>query len=101
MAIVRQLANTLMDRIVMVEDCPSNHKNGMMPVLDLQVWIDPENNKIRWQHYRKPVSNPLLTLKISALPDKIKRCTHAQEGIRIFEKIAPKSFAMGLEGQNI
>ena len=82
MAIVRQLANTINKRIVMVEDFPSKHQGGKMPVLDLQCWVE-ENGYLRWEHYSKPMSNPLLPLNISALPARMRRTTQIQEGMRI------------------
>ena len=82
MAIVRQLANTINKRIVMVEDFPSKHQGGKMPVLDLQCWVE-ENGYLRWEHYSKPMSNPLLPLNISALPARMRRTTQIQEGMKI------------------
>ena len=53
-----------------------------MPILDLQVRLS-DNNTIDFKHYRKPMANPLIILKGSAHPAKVKRVTLVQEGIRI------------------
>ena len=82
MRLVRLLANQINPRIQMVEDCPSLHESGKMPVLDLQCWVD-EGGFLQWEFYRKPMSNPLVPLTVSALPARVRRTTHAQEGIRI------------------
>ena len=82
MKLVREHANRLNPRIQMVEDCPSLHDSGMMPVLDLQCWVD-EGGFLRWIHYRKPMANPLVPHAVSALPARIRRTTHIQEGVRI------------------
>ena len=82
MKLVRALANSINPRIRMVEDCPSLHSSLKMPVLDLQVWTD-ESGFLQWEHFRKPMVNPLLPLAISALPAKVRRTTHTQEGIHI------------------
>ena len=51
-----------------------------MPVLDLVVWID--SDKIRHSFYKKPMACPFLILERSAIPNKIKRDTLLQEGLR-------------------
>ena len=52
-----------------------------MTILDLKVRV--RNNMIDFQHYRKPMANPLVILRSSAHPAKVKRITLVQEGIRI------------------
>ena len=82
MRLVRELANSINPWIRMVEDCPSKNPGGEMPVLDLQCWVDPDGF-LRWEHFRKPMANIQVPLAVSALPDKIKRTSHSQEGVRI------------------
>ena len=82
MKLVVALANMVNPQIKMVHDCPSLHQSGKMPVLDLQVWVDQEGF-LQWEHYRKPMANPLFPMSVSALPAKTRRTMHAQEGIRI------------------
>ena len=52
-----------------------------MPILDLQVKVS--NNPIDFKHYRKPMANPLVIMRRSAHPARMKRVTFVQEGIRI------------------
>ena len=42
-------------------DCPSNHLSGKMPALDTHIWV--ENGQIRYEHYRKSMSNPLVMME--------------------------------------
>ena len=52
-----------------------------MPALDVQLWV--EEGKVRHQHYRKVMANSLVMMQCSAMPEKIKRTSLTQEGIRI------------------
>ena len=67
--------------------CPSLHSSGRMPLLDTQVWV--EGGRVLYEHYRKPVANPLLMLEISAMPAKMKRTALAQEVVRIRRNMHP------------
>ena len=51
-----------------------------MPVLDIQVRV--QNNKIEYMFYKKSMSNQLTSMERSAVPNRVKRCTHTQEVIR-------------------
>ena len=42
-----------------------------------------EEGTVWWEYYRKPMANFLLMLESSAMPNKIKRTTMVQEGVRI------------------
>ena len=70
MEVVR-MGNSLNPMIQLTGDCPSANANGKMPLLDTQVWV--EGNKLMHESYRKPMSNPLTMLAISAIPAKMKR----------------------------
>ena len=79
---IRKIANTIVQMIQVEEDCPSLHEDGKLPILDLKVWIG-EEHQVMYEYYRKPISNPLLLLQRSAMPDKMKRTVLTQEAIRI------------------
>ena len=49
-------------------------------MLDIQVRV--QNNKIEYMFYKKSMSNQLTSMERSAVPDRVKRCTHTQEVIR-------------------
>jgi hypothetical protein len=69
--------------IELTGDAPSLHASGKMPALDTQLWI--EHGKILYEHYRKPMANPLVMLQCSAMPAKVKRTTLTQEAVRILK----------------
>ena len=49
--------------------------------IDLQVQVR-EGKQLFYKFYKKPVANHLLMLKSSAMPDKVKRSTLTEEGVR-------------------
>merc|ERR1712082_587501 len=61
-------------------DCPSLHRDGKVPILDLKVWS--EGKKILYQFYKKEVASPFVVLARSALPERTKRDTLFMEGMR-------------------
>ena len=70
--------------VVVQDDFTSLHQDSWMPILDLQVKVsDINTNTIDFKHYRKPMSNPLVIMKRSAHPARMKRVTLVQEEIRI------------------
>ena len=56
----------------MVEDYPTKHENGKMPVLDMEVWMDKESHIIH-EHYEKPMSSKKVMHAESANPPHAKR----------------------------
>ena len=58
-----------------------------MPLLNTEVWV--EDNKVRYEHYRKPSSNPLLMLEMSAMPANVKRSVLTQEVVTTMKNISP------------
>ena len=84
---VAKMGNSINPMIQLTADCPSSNPSGMMPLLDIQVWV--EDNKVMYQHYRKPMANPLLMLELSAMPASMKRTALTQEVIRILRNTRP------------
>ena len=76
-----KMGSSINPDIKLTGDCPSLNISGMMPALDIQIWV--EGKKVRHQHYRKPMANGLVMMRFSAMPEKIKRTSLTQEGIRI------------------
>ena len=81
-----KLGSSVNPDVQLTGDCPSNHLSGKMPALDTQIWV--ENRQIRFEHYRKPMSNPLVMMECSAMPTKVKRTTLTQEVVRILRNIS-------------
>ena len=67
--------------IKLTGDCPSLNASKMMPALDVQLWV--EGGRVKYQHFRKSMANNMVMMKSSAQPDKTKRTSLTQEGIRI------------------
>ena len=84
---VVKMGSSLDTTIQLTGDCPSANENGKMPLLNLEVWVD--NNKLMYENYRKPMSNQLLMLEMSAMPAGMKRTVLTQEVVRIRRNIHP------------
>ena len=83
------MADSIHLMIQLEEDHCHNHQDQKLPILDLKVWVveveerEEKRAKLRWQYYRKPMSNWLLIPANSALALSIKRTSLAQYGLRI------------------
>ena len=44
--------------------------------LDTQLWI--EDGRVRYEHYRKTITNPLVMMECLSMPIKVKRTTLTQ-----------------------
>ena len=86
---LRKMADSIHPMIQLEEDHCHNHQDQKLPILDLKVWVveveerEEKRAKLRWQYYRKPMSNWLLIPANSALALSIKRTSLAQYGLRI------------------
>ena len=67
MNVIQKVANSISENIEVTYDVPSNYDDGKIPILDVKAGLNPQN-KIEFQFYKKPMTNPLVTLKSSALP---------------------------------
>ena len=71
-----KMGSSINPDVQLTGDCPSNHVTGKMPALDTQLWI--QDGRVRYEHYRKPMANPLVMVECSAMPIKVKRTTLTQ-----------------------
>ena len=78
--VVKQVANSIFPFIKMQVDCPSMNDNNLVPILDLQVGV--RENKIVFQHYRKPCASFFVAHADSAMPYRTKYITLVQEVVR-------------------
>ena len=78
--VVQDIANSICETINMTVDCPSNHVSGWMPLLDLQVRVAADQS-LDYKFYAKEVSNPLLLMGRSALPERVKRNSLVQQAM--------------------
>ena len=70
---------------------PSQSANKKLPILDLQCWMEKlhGSNKVYYKFYHKPMSNRLLMMSQSSMPEKVKKTTLIQENIRILRNCHP------------
>ena len=83
MQIICQIANTIENMISMTYDVPSKHEDHRVPMLDLKVWLNKEDNeKIYYCYYEKPTKCPFVMSKESAMPTSKKIEFLSQETFR-------------------
>ena len=73
---------------VTVDNC-NNHEDGKLPILDLKVWLDEEQN-LRHEFYSKPVSYKGVVWASSGLPDSMKKQILINEGLRRVVNCSPE-----------
>ena len=64
-------------------DALGNNPNGRMPVLDLKVWMETDENgvnRVRFTFYEKPMATQFVIKRESALPWQIKKLGKWLEG---------------------
>ena len=54
--VLRDVANSICEFTTFKTDCPSANASGWMPLLDIQIQVQPNNN-ISWKFYEKAVSS--------------------------------------------
>ena len=83
MKVVQKVANEIDSMIVMTIDVPSNHKSKKVPMLDIQVWINNDDeNKIYYSFFEKETKSPFVMYKSSAMPMRKKFECLGQEVFR-------------------
>lgn len=91
MAIVKQIGNSIHPSIQLETDCPSNHGDGKMPILDLKVWVQNigGTNRIIHEFYAKDVSSKAVINAKSAFSWRQKRTVLTQEVLRVLLNCSP------------
>ena len=79
--ILKEIANTVQEGIVMEEDTPSRNSSGKLPILDMEVWMT-EEDRVVYRHYEKPMSNRRVMNAKSAQSSSCKKSVHVQELLR-------------------
>ena len=83
MDVIQEVANSINPMIKLTVETLCNFKDGKLPVLDIKVNInDNENNRIDFEFYEKPTQNCRVILASSALSFTKKRTILTQEGLR-------------------
>ena len=79
--VLKSIANTVQNGIVMEEDTPGRHEDNKVPVLDMKVWQNEEGD-ILYQHYQKEMASVQILHAKSAQSMTCKRNVHVQEVLR-------------------
>ena len=83
MEIIQQISNTVNPMIKLTVETPCNFEDGKMPVLDVKVNVnEEENDRIDFEFFEKPTKNPRVILADSALSYAKKRTILTQECLR-------------------
>ena len=82
MNIVKEVANSIDPMINFTVDVPSDNDDGKVPMLDVKVWIDNDDNQVNYIFYQKPMKNRRVTMKSSAMPYRQKITVLSQEVFR-------------------
>ena len=91
MLLIQEIGNSIHPSIQIKVDCPSEHQDGKIPILDLKVWIEesnPEQNVsgshvILHEFYSKHVSTKSVINARSAMPWATKRTVLTQKLLRV------------------
>ena len=79
--ILKDIANTIQEGIIMEEDSPSKHCDKKVPILDMKVWLSSDGYLL-YQHYGKEVASRQIISAKSAQSATCKRNVHIQEVLR-------------------
>ena len=91
MDLLREVANSITPMVVWEHDWPDKHPDGWLPVLDIQMKVDPDDrdNLVKHKFYQKPVSNKNLVSADSCMPRNVKFSTLVEEGYRRLRNSSP------------
>ena len=81
MAVFGEIANTIDPNIEVEIDYPSRYEDLMMPILDMKMSMNRQNEVV-YMFHKKPQSNKFTMMARSALPDRVKRSTMTNEALR-------------------
>ena len=62
--VIKEIGDSLEDMIQLTADVPSNYSNGRVPILDMEVWIEKDEegvSQLRWSFYEKKMKNKFVT----------------------------------------
>ena len=91
---LQEIGNGIHPSIQVTVDFPSNNQNGRMPVLDTEHWLQEVmiNGTLKRQvlhsHYSKPMSNPFVTHKDSAISIRTKESVLVADLTRVMRNIS-------------
>jgi hypothetical protein len=98
--LLREVANSVMPTMIqMVEDCPSNHVSGKIPILDLEVWTEMTEEEeeerrprpvIKHRFFKNKMASEATLNSRSAYPTMGTRATLMEETLRRLRNNSPE-----------
>jgi hypothetical protein len=85
--VIKQIINTIDPDIQMTGEVPSQSPGGKVPVLDLAMYM--KDNRVMFTFYSKPMATRYVIPERSAHPNRVKRTTLIQEGVRRLLNVSP------------
>ena len=82
---VKEIGDSIDESIEVETDCPSNHADNKLPILDLKVWLQKKDEKriVIHEFYQKEVSSKATPHARSTLPWKTKHTILVQQSVKI------------------
>ena len=77
--ILTDIANSILQGIIMEYDIPKRNMNNKMAILDMEVWVDRQSGGIVFQHYEKPTASHKIMHADSAQSISCRNSVHAPE----------------------
>ena len=92
MELIKNVANSIDSMIKMTVDFPENYEDRKVPMLDVQLWLNTEENpKIYYIFYQKPMRNRLMLLKNSLMSQNQKLSILTQGVFRRIHNTKPEA----------
>ena len=107
MELFQKIGNGIHKSIKLEIDHPGRHDDEKMPLLDVKVWLEEQENTyqdgrgteskenstarktVMYEHYRKEIASRMTVHERSAIPHNMKRNILTQEVIRILKNCSP------------
>ena len=89
--ILKEIANTITKMIQMEEDVASNYTDNKLPILDLKVWLEKEEDlvAIRHEFFKKPMASKTTLRAKTAYPTSQLRSIMVEEVLRRMRNCHP------------
>ena len=91
---LQRIGNGIHPSIQVTVDYPSNNTNGRMPVLDTEHWLEEmevngtKRTQVIHSHYSKPMANPYVIHKNSAISDRSKFNILTADLVRVMRNVS-------------
>ena len=92
-ALLKEIADDIDPDIQFELDVPSLHPNGRLPCLDLQLWVDVDEEgvpSVKFEFFKKEMCSDLVVMKRSAISNQCKRSTLFSEEIKRLVNCSPE-----------